>query len=182
LRDVALTIVGTDGIDALTDSRLAEDADLPWGTIEAHYPTASDCLYATYEEVARSIYQDFRAAFAAERAWRDGLRLATKTLLRRLVERPAEARLCFAEILHGDYELLRRRELSRRRLVRLFIREVRRRCDYPEPYTMQIELLIGASFQAIASAVAEGRLAEYETLAAELESRAFVFEPLAASA
>jgi AcrR family transcriptional regulator len=175
-----LTIVGTDGIDAVTTRRLAEDAQLAPETVETHYPAPSDCLYDTYDEVARSIYQDFRAAFASEPGWRNALRLASRTLLRRLVDRPAEARLCFAEILHGDYELLRRRELNRRRLVGLFVGELRRRCDYPEPYGMQIELLIGASFQAIAGAVAEGRLADYQRLAAELESRAVVFEPVAA--
>jgi AcrR family transcriptional regulator len=181
LRAAALAIVGADGIEALTLERLAAEANLPSEKVRVHYPTASDCLYDTYEEVARSIYDDFAAAFTAEPGWRDALRVATKTLVRRMAARPNEARLCFAEILQGDYELLRRREASRQRLLRLFARELRRRCDYPEPVTMQLELLIGGGFQAIAGAVAEDRLlTESERLAADLESRMFVFELVAA--
>jgi AcrR family transcriptional regulator len=180
LRATSLRTVGTDGIDALTIERLSRDVHLPPETVQAHYPNASDCLYDTYEEVALSIYEDFVAAFAAEQRWHDALRLAVRTLVQRMADRPAEARLCFAEILLGDYELLRRREASRRRLLELFVREHARRCDYPEHSPVHMELLIGAGFQAIASAVAEERVAQRETLAAELESRALIFEPAAA--
>jgi AcrR family transcriptional regulator len=181
LRATALAIVGADGIEALTLERLAAEAHLSPEHFNAHYPTASACLCDTYEEVARRIYEDFAAAFAAEQGWRDALRVATTTLVRRMAAFPNEGRLCFAEILQGDYELLRRREASRQRLLRLFSRELKRRCDYPEPVTMQLELLIGGGFQAIASAVAEDRLlTESETLAADLESRMFVFDLVAA--
>lgn len=142
-----------------------------------HYGGAAGCLYATYEEVATAIHDDFAIALASELKWYDALRAGSVGLLRRLSDRPAEARLCFAEILQGDYELLRRREASRRRLVGLFVRELGRRRDEPELVRMQLELLIGACFQAIATAVAAGEGSELERLAPELESRAFVFEP-----
>jgi hypothetical protein len=180
LRATALSIVGTDGIDALTLERLAADAHQPADDIKAHYPTAPDCLYDTYEAVAKSIYEDFAAAFTAEQGWRDALRLGSTTLVRRMAARPTEARLCFIEIFHADSELLRRREANRRRLVALFVRERERRCGCSESLKMQLELLIGAAFQAMASAVAQDRVTEDETLAAELESRAFIFEPAAA--
>jgi hypothetical protein len=180
LRATALTIVGADGIDGLTYARLAEDAQLSGESARDHYPTASACLCDTYEEVSRSIYEDFKSAFAVQPGWRDALRLATRTLVHRITKHPDEARLCFAEILQGDHELLRRREASRQRMVGLFERELRRRCDWPEPVRMQVELLLGGGFHAIASAVTEDRLTESESLNAELESRMSVFEPLAA--
>jgi hypothetical protein len=148
--------------------------------VPEHYPTAPLCLYATYEAVAASIRQDFVWAFAEVPGWRNALRLASATLLRRMARNPAEARLCFAEILRGDYELLRRRETSRRSLVELFVAELGRRREEPELLRTQLELLIGAGFQAIATAVAEDRVASLEALAPELETRAFVFEPVMA--
>lgn len=138
------------------------------------------CLCDIYDEVALSVYHDFAAAFAAARGWRDALRTAAVTLLRRMASRPAEARLCFAEIPRGDHELLRRRVASRGRLVHLFVRELGKRRDDAEAVQMQLELLIGASFHAIAAAVAKDRVADLEALAPELEARACVFEPVAA--
>ena len=112
-----------------------------------------------------------------ELGWYDALRAGGVALLRRLSARPAEARLCFAEILHGDYELLRRRQASRRRWLGLFVRELGRRREQPELVAVQLELLIGACFQTIAAGVADHQLGELERLFPELESRAFVFEP-----
>jgi len=180
LRARALEIVGADGIDVLTLERLAAEGDLAVEVVVEHYPAADVCLYDTYEEVASSIRQDFVRAFAAEPGWRNALRLASDTLLRRMAANPAEARLCFAEIFRGGHELLRRRETSRRRLVELFVVELGKRRDRPELLRTQLELLIGAGFQAIAAAVAEDRVAMLETLAPELETRAFVFDPVAA--
>lgn len=180
LRAATLSIVGAEGLSALTDERLAQATGLDGRALAAHYDSAASCLYATYEEVAGGIYQDFARAMAAQPGWYDALRAGGLTLLHRLTARPAEARLCFAEILHGDYELLRRREASRRRLVTLFVRELGRRHQEPEQYRMQLELLIGACFQAIAAAVAERRAAELERLFPELESRAYVFEAASA--
>ena len=45
---------------------------------------------------------------------------------------------------------------------------------------MQIELLIGAAFQAIATAISTGQIADLPDKMPELTSRAYVFEPLAA--
>jgi hypothetical protein len=177
-----LAIVGEDGIDGLSVERLAAWSGLSPEQLVAHYPTSPACLYDTYEEVALSIYRDFEWAFGATQGWRNALRLAASTLLQRMANAPAEARLCFAEILQGDYELLRRREASRRRLVELFVSELGRRREDPELFRMQLELLIGAAFQTIAASVADDGTAQLEGLSSELESRAFVFEPVAAGA
>jgi AcrR family transcriptional regulator len=180
LRAGALAVVNSHGIDGVTFERLCVRTGV-WPTeIGRHYETAEACLYDAYEEVARSIYEDFAAAFKAEKRWRQALRLGSHTLLQRLNARPTEAKLCFVEILHGGHELLRRRDANRRRLVDLFVSELGRRRERPEQSRIQLELLIGAGFQAIAQAVTEGRLAELSLLEPELESRAFVFEPDAA--
>jgi hypothetical protein len=127
--------------------------------------------------VAFSIYEDFANAFAAETGWRKGLRRAGVTLLRRMSANPGEARLCFVEVLHSDHELRRRREANRRRLVDLFVSELGRRRDHPERFRIQLELLIGAGFHAIAHAVARGKVDKLAALEPELATRAFVFEP-----
>jgi len=148
--------------------------------VRAHYATVESCLHDTYDEVARSIYEDFAEAFAAEQGWRDGLRLGANTLLRRMAAKPDEARFCFVEVLGGDHELLRRRDASRRRLIALFMGELRRECDKPELFAMQLELLIGSTFQTIAASIAHGEPAHLPALEPEIESRAYVFAPVAA--
>lgn len=180
LRAAALSIIGSDGIEHVTIERLAAEACMPERLVLEHYEDASDCLYATYEEVSEGIYEDFARCFAFEPGWRRALMLAARTLLARLAAAPAEARLCFVDILRSDHELLRRRNLSRRRLVDLFVRELGRRRDDPEQFRVQLELLIGAGFQAIAAAVESGDVQGLPGIEPELESRAFVFEPVAA--
>lgn len=155
-------------------------AGVDLATLSQHYGDASGALCATYDEVAAAIYEEIADALASERGWYDALRAGGLALLRHLNTHPAEARLCFAEIHKGDHQLLRRRASSRRRLVSLFVRELGRRREEPELYAVQLELLIGASFQAIATAVSEGSVEQLEQLAPELESRAFVFEPVGA--
>ena len=146
----------------------------------AHYQTVQSCLHDTYDHVARSVYQEFAAAFAAEQGWEDALRLAAGTLLRRMAARPDEARFCFIEVLRGDHELLRRRDASRRRLIALLVQELGRECEQPQHFALQLELLIGSSFQTIATSIAHGEVAHLPALQPELESRAYVFAPLAA--
>lgn len=177
LRCAALELVGEDGIEALTLERLSSRAGLSPKEVGAHYPSAEACLYETYEEVSRSVLADFAAAFATERGWRRALTAGARSLLERMAAHPAEARLCFQEILRGDHELLRRREAARQRMIDLFVDELRRRVGEEDVPRTQIELLIGAGFQAIAAAVAEGRVAELPALVPELTSRAYVFEP-----
>jgi AcrR family transcriptional regulator len=179
-RGAALKVVGDEGIEALTIERISREAGVASETVRVHYPCASACLYETYEEVSQGVLDDFAAAFANETGWRRALTVGGRTLLERMAARPAEARLCFVEILRGDHELLRRRDVARRRMIDLFERELRRRLDDEDVPRMQLELLIGAAFQAIAAAVAEGRVAELPDLLPDLTSRAYVFEPVAA--
>ena len=175
LRAAALEIIAEDGVEAITTDRLADHAGISRDEIRYHYSDASQCLYETYEEVSGSIHGDFIRSFAAVPGWRRGLIIGGRTLLERMAARPAEARLCFVEILRGDHELLRRRDAARRRLVDLFVRELGRRLDDPEQYRMQLEMLIGAVFQAIATAVATGDMVALPALEPEIVSRAFVF-------
>ena len=179
LRSAVVAIVAEEGIESFSAERLALRSRLGHEVIAAHYASAADCLYDAYEEVSRSIHHDFAVAFAAEPSWYEGLALAGRTLLERLAAHPEEARFCFVEVLRGDHELARLRADSRRRLVDLFVSELRRRCDHEVP-RMQLELLIGAAFQAIAAAVNSGNITELPDMMPELTSRAYVFQPAAA--
>lgn len=178
LRAAALDILAADGLAAVSLTRLAERAELGEEEARAHYSDAALCLYATYEEVSDSIYEDWADIFAAVPGWRRALAAGARRLLERLASNPGEGRLCFVEILRSDHEMLRRRDASRRRLVELFVRELGRRRDQPEQFRVQLELLIGATFQAIGSVIAAGDVTSLPALAPELEQRAFVFEPV----
>jgi hypothetical protein len=148
--------------------------------VRAHYSDVASCLYATYEEVSDSIYEGWADVFAKVPGWRRALAAGARRLLERLACNPGEARLCFVEILRSDHEMLRRRDASRRRLVELFVRELGRRREQPEQFRVQLELLIGATFQAIGAAIAAGDVTSLPALAPELEQRAYVFEPIQA--
>jgi hypothetical protein len=167
-------------MEALTTERLWLEAGLKGGPTLPHYVTARSCLYETYELLSRSIYGDLAAAFAAEPSWSDALRLAAATLLRRMAARPHEARFCFVEVLRGDHELLRRCDANRRRLLSLFMREHGTRRGHTEACEMQLEMLIGTSFQTIAARVARGEIGALPALGPDLESRASVFAAIAA--
>jgi hypothetical protein len=179
LRSAVLAIVTADGIEALTSGRLAAEAGVSVEEAGEHYATASDALYDTYEELAQAVLEDFRSAFGVEQSWRPALQLGGRILLERMAARPAEARFLFIEAPRGDHELQRRRIVARRRLVQLFAAELHGRTDGEDVVPqLQLELLIGAGFQAIAAAVESGDCTELPELEPELVSRAHVFEPV----
>jgi hypothetical protein len=175
-----MEIAVTDGIDSVDEQGLAARTGVPVNELARHYASVSDCLTDTYDEFARSLHADFAAAFAAEDDYYGALTLVGETLLARMAERPDEAQFCFVEALRGDHELARLRADSRRRLVDMFAGELRRRCNHEGVPRMQLELLIGAAFQAISTAVSSGNIADLPELMPELTSRAYVFEPVAA--
>jgi hypothetical protein len=154
LRAAVLEIVGADGIEALTRERVSTVAGVAPDQFGAHYATVASCLHDTYEEVSRSVLDDFRTAFSIEPGWRQGLTLGGRMLLERMATRPAEARLCFVEVLRGDHELLRRRVAARRRMVELFASELRGHVGDDDEAVPDVQL--------------------------ELVSRAYVFEPVPA--
>ena len=175
-----MAIVAEEGIESFNAERLELRSGLESDELARHYTSAASCLYDAYDEVSRSIHADFALAFAAEPSWYDGLALAGRTLLERLgrasrrgallLRRGARAATTSWPACRAD---------SRRRLVELFVAELRRRCDNEVP-RMQLELLIGAAFQAIASAVNGGNITELPGMMPELTSRAYVFQPAAA--
>jgi AcrR family transcriptional regulator len=179
LRASALQLIGAGGIDALTLQTLSARSGLALEVLSRHYPSAAACLSDTYEETAASIRDEFAAALSRGSSWGDGLRLAGRGLIERLARRPNEARLCFVEVLRAQRELLRARDHARRRMVAMFLQEHRRRRSSEHLPEMQFELLVGAAFQAIAAAVAEGRMCDLSELEHELAQLDGVFEPVA---
>ena len=177
LRRAALDIVGDGGLEALTLLTLAGSAGIDAVELRRHYATEAECLYDTYEEIAHDVRDVIAAAFAQVPSWPDALTLVGKRLLAWMAERPAEARLCFIEILRGDREMLRRRDAERQRTIDLFVREHRRRGHREDLPELQLELLVSAGFRAIGAAVAEGPVAALPELEPELVSVAEVFEP-----
>ena len=179
LRRAALALVGDGGLEALTLEALAGSAAIDAVELRRHYATEAECLYDTYEEVARDVRDEIAAVFAEVPSWPEALTLVGKRLLAWMAGRPAEARLCFIEILRGDREMLRLRDAERQRTIDLFVREHRRRRHREDLPELQLELLVSAGFRAIGAAVAEGRVAALPELEPELASVAEVFEPVA---
>jgi AcrR family transcriptional regulator len=180
LRAAALDVVGKDGIDALTLAALTARSDLTAPELTRHYPSAAACLRETYVEVSASVREEFLATLAAGSSWTHGLRGAARRLLQRMSENPAEARLCFVEILRADRELQRARDDARRLMLERIVAEHRRRREEEQVPDMQIELLMGAGFHAITAAVIRGGASELPELERELVQLDGVFDLLPA--
>jgi hypothetical protein len=176
LRALALEIVGEGCIEALSPTSLSQRAACSRAELSQHYETVGDCLYETYDELSFSMLLDVAGAFSDRSSWEAAYDLAQRRLLTRMAANPAEARLCFVEALRGDRRLRCRREVTQRWMVDLLVRERDRRCEPEGLSEFQIELLVGAGFHAISTAVAEGRARELPALEATLVEFAEVFK------
>ncbi len=156
LRAAALELVGEGGIEALSHHNLGERVGAQPAEVAEHYPTASECLYETYDELAADMLGEVVEAFREGSDWLEGFAISRTRLLERIAANPAEARLCFVETLRGDRELRRRRELGRRRLLEFLAEEHARGGNGDGVQPIQIELLIGAGFHTISAAVTDG--------------------------
>lgn len=177
LRDTALEIVGEGGIEALSESSLAQRAGFTMAEVSEHYPTAAGCLYDTYDEVVCKVLRGMVDAFAEGSDWQSGFELSRRRMLDWMSANPAEARLCFVETVRGDRELRRREDVTRRWVVEFLVSEHHRLGDGEELPIMQIEMLIGAGFHTISTAVAEGGAPELGDLEPKLAEVAGFFIP-----
>jgi AcrR family transcriptional regulator len=173
LRRSALEIIAAVGVEGLSTEALARQAGLASREVLRHYATATDCLYATYDEVADDVLRDLVDAFAEIDDWQSAFELSVRRLVERLAADPGEARLCFGATVGSHRELRRRRDHTRGWVVQFLARERALREGEAEAehererHALQIELLIGAGFHVIASAVADREPADL----AELESK-----------
>jgi AcrR family transcriptional regulator len=173
LRAAALELVGEKGIENLSLESLAARTGGQPADVAAHYATSRECIYETYDQVACDLRREMMDAFEDGSDWQEGFELARTRMLERLALNPAEARLCFVETLRGDRGLRRRREINRRSILDFLTREYSRSANGNGMRPIQIELLIGADFQAISAAAAQDGgldLGELDSRLAELES------------
>jgi AcrR family transcriptional regulator len=180
IRSATLQLVGDRGLSGVSIDALVDRTKLTPAQLRSHYPSVQACVHDTYERVSMDLLGIMADSFARSKSWSDALTSGVGRVLRRLVRRPAEARLCFVEVLRGDRELLWRRENMRRLTVELLTAEHNSRSDTERLSTMQHEMLVGASFQLISSRVEDGQIDALLDLGPELAELAGLFEPIAA--
>jgi AcrR family transcriptional regulator len=180
IRSATLQLVGDRGLTGVSIDALAERTKLTPAQLLGHYPTVQACVHDTYERVSMDLLGIMADSFARSRSWSDALTTGVGRVLRRLARQPAEARLCFVEVLRGDRELLWRRENMRRLTVELLTAEHNSRSDVEHLSTMQHEMLVGATFQLISAHVEDGQIDALPELGPELAEMAGMFEPIAA--
>lgn len=180
IRSATLELVGERGLGGVYVEALAERTKLTPEELRRHYPTVQACVCDTYERVSMDLVGILADSFGRSGSWSDALTCGVLRVLARLARRPAEARLCFVEVLRGDRELLWRRQNMRRLTIELLSAEQRNRHDTEQLSEMQHEMLIGACFQLISSRVEDGQIDELPDLGRELVELAGVFEPIAA--
>jgi AcrR family transcriptional regulator len=180
IRSATLQLIGDRGLSGVSLDALGECTKLTPAQLRSHYPTVQACVSDTYERVSMDLLGIMADAFARSRSWSDALTSGVGGVLRRLARRPAEARLCFVEVLRGDRELLWRRENMRRLTIELLAAEHTSRSDAEHLSAVQHEMLVGASFQLISSRVEDGLIDTLPDLGSELGELAGIFEPIAA--
>jgi AcrR family transcriptional regulator len=180
IRSATLQLVGERGLAGVSIDALAERTELTPAQLRSHYPTVEACVHDTYEKVSMDLLSIMAESFGRSPSWPDALTSGVGGVLKRLVRRPAEARLCFVEVLRGDRELLWRRENIRRLTVELLTAEHNNRSDSERLPSIQHEMLVGASFQLISSRVEDGQVDALLELGPELAELAGIFEPIAA--
>jgi AcrR family transcriptional regulator len=180
IRSATLQLVGDRGLSGVSIDALAERTKLTPAQLRSHYPTVQACVCDTYEKVSMDLLGIMADSFARSRSWSEALTGGVGGVLRRLARRPAEARLCFVEVLRGDRELLLRRQNIRRLTIELMTAEHDSRSDAEHLSAMQHEMLVGASFQLIASRVEDGQIDALPELGPDLAELAGIFEPIAA--
>jgi AcrR family transcriptional regulator len=180
IRSATLRLVGDRGLSGVSIDALSERTKLTPAQLRSHYPTVEACVHDTYEKVSMDLLSIMADSFERSRSWPDALTSGVGGVLRRLVRRPAEARLCFVEVLRGDRELLWRRENIRRLTVELLTVEHNNRSDNEQLPAIQHEMLVGASFHLISSRVEDGQVDALLELGPELAELAGIFEPIAA--
>lgn len=178
LRAAALELVGEEGIENLSLESLAARTGGQPAEVAAHYATSSECIYETYDEVACDLLREMVDAFGEGSDWHSGFVIARGRILERLAANPSEARLCFVETLRGDRELRRRRVINRRAIVDFLTREHARSANGDGLRPIQVELLIGAGFQAISGAVARDGVVDLAELDSRLEALEGCFLPV----
>ena len=179
LRAAALALVGNGGIEGVTLEALSERAGCSREEVQNHYATAEECLWATYDEVSFALFLELASAFERAGSWEAAVRRALRRLLARLATHPAEARLCFVEALRANRRVRGHYVEQRTWVVELFAAEHRRRRGQGES-ELQIELLVGAAAQVIASAAAGEPAADLRKLEPKLLGLTEVFTPVAA--
>lgn len=180
LRMAALEIVCESGAASVCEDGLARRAGISWREVAHHYATPADCLYATYDEAVSDVTSELADAFEDESDWQSGLEFSRRRMLEWMTANPAQARLFFVETVRADRELRHRRDQTRERIVEYLKREHARREAEEVLPTIQFEMLVGAAFQTVSSAVAEGDPADLTELEPRLSELAGCFVPMRA--
>jgi hypothetical protein len=178
LRDAAAAATLMAGGGAVTLADLAAAAGVPATRAIGHCPEGATRVVAdAYRRAATELYGEYEASFRLAGSWPENLSASLQRLLRRLAQEPAIAHLCFVAPTSGHEELREIREGFRERYVALLEREHRSRADGEPLPSLQLELMVGAVFRAIAGLVGEGRAPELPSLLEDVTGAAQVFEP-----
>jgi AcrR family transcriptional regulator len=173
----AVEIVGTAGLEALTDEALVARAGVRAETLRRHFGTAEACLLIAFDAAMLEAFATFRAPFDEIEDWDEALLNGWLALQAWVAARPDLARLTLCEILRGDNRMRSHRDAARIRVVALLTAEHRARHGSDDLPATQFELLCGAVFQAWSQWWEEGRLGDLSSLEPELDRLLAVFGP-----
>jgi AcrR family transcriptional regulator len=144
------------GFAGVEVAELCERAGLDPARFHREYEDLEDCFAVVYEECAEQFLARLEAAFAAEDAWRDGLRAVAHATLAHMQENPARAQFTIIEALFaGEHaQLVRDRVFTRLAGILDHGREQPEAPASLSPNTA--ESLNGAVFQQMRIAIADG--------------------------
>lgn len=108
-------LVAEGGYASLSVEGLLERSGVRRAEFEARYAGIEDCVLQVYEASIDHFLGLVRAAYAAERTWRDGLRAAAYAAAEWIAGHPRKTRFGMVDVLEAESEMVRvrREELFR---------------------------------------------------------------------
>jgi hypothetical protein len=181
LRRACVALVGSLGLEGLTEQRLGQVAGLTGDALARHACGHVDvCVAAAYEELIQCLQSRFATRLHRAATRDEGLRDATADLLDYLSRHTDVAAFVTVEVLKGGRELLELREALRRRTVANVRRELERFDGAEVASDLQIEMLVATMGTTIARHVNDGRTAELRGALEPALAMAGACEPLPA--
>ncbi len=142
----ALQSIDESGYARFTVAQVIEKAKVSRKTFYDVFEDRGDCFIALLEQALGRAEAQVESAAAAERGWRERMRVGLATILELVDSEPALARLCVVDALAAGEKAMERRERALQRLRKAVEEGQAERDGRREPPGVTAEGVVGAVF------------------------------------
>jgi AcrR family transcriptional regulator len=179
LRKAAAEFAVRHGVEGITNSAIAEFAEVPLERAVQHYPTLEACLAATYDEGALRLRRACRPALRGNGSWQERLHAAVDAGIEEFTTRQELARFCMMVAWRSDLPVLCAARVAARERFVAILAEESGVGDEDLP-GLRFEILVGAAHHMISEQIQANGGAR--SIRAQLDQVIDLFEPVRAPA